>query len=220
MFRRGAFFFVVLCLAVGIPYASTEWGQVSHLFSGSTSTSAETPADGTPSAAAAAVGLPLSTPVLGGVTPGAPTADLPPIVDLGEALRFDVTNSWILGRWPRVTTGLPDENMQGYRVPLVTGTGEDDLAGSLTYYFNTAHRCRRITFQGTTGDARKLINLLTTHYGFVQQKSSEPGLYVYQIRWNGRATSELHVRPARVVRASIPMGRFEVLLAMNDPNAG
>ena len=143
----------------------------------------------------------------------------PPLVEIGEALRFDVTAAWVLGRWPRVTAGLPNEELQGYRVALVTGVQDDDLAGSLTYYFNKHQRCQRITFQGTTGDARKLVGYLMQRYGFRQQTSDDPNLYLYQIRWNGRALSELHIRPARIVRANAPLSRFEVLLAMNDPNA-
>ena len=151
---------------------------------------------------------------------GLPASDAeinaPPVVEMADALRFDVTASWILGRWPRVTAGLPDAGLQGYRVALVSGTRDDDLAGALTYYFNKNHVCQRITFQGTTGDARKLIAMLTTRFGFERQTSDDPGVYLYQIRWNGRATSELQVRPARVIRASAPTARFEVLLAMND----
>ena len=116
--------------------------------------------------------------------------------------------------------GLPDADQQGYRVPLVTGMRDDDLAGSLTYYFNKQQRCRRITFQGTTGDARRLIALVTKRFGFVQHATDDPSLLVYQSRWNGRAISEVHIRPARVVRSSDPQSRFEVLLALNDPDAG
>ncbi len=218
MIRRSMFFFAVLCVAAGIPYFSTEWGKVGGWFS-SSSPASEPAIDGTTNAASSSAGFPVATPVLGAVTPGTPGADATPVVDLAEAFRFDVTNAWILGHWPRVTTGLPDENLQGYRVPLVTGTREADLAGSLTYYFNTQQRCKRITFQGTTGDARRLVETLKTQFHFEQQITNDPSLYVYQIRWNGRATSELQIRPARVVRASVPFGRFEVLLAMNNPDA-
>ncbi len=60
-------------------------------------------------------------------------------------LRFDVTVEWVMQRWPRVSTGLPYLQLQGYRVPLVTGTKVADLAGSLTYYFNARQQVQRIT---------------------------------------------------------------------------
>ena len=43
---------------------------------------------------------------------------------LDEVLRFDLTPDWILHRWPRVSTGLAQLDLQGYRVPLVSGTRE------------------------------------------------------------------------------------------------
>jgi len=228
MFRRGMFLFIVMCAAIGVPYVTTEWSKVSHLFSSQPNAAAGRPtnsavgAPGTDSAGYPINGmLSNTTPLV--TTPGLPAGDAeidaPPVVELSDALRFDVTASWILGRWPRVTAGLPDAGLQGYRVALVSGTREDDLAGALTYYFNKNHVCQRITFQGTTGDARKLISMLTTRFDFARQTSDDPGVYLYQIRWNGRATSELQVRPARVIRASAPTARFEVLLAMNDGTA-
>jgi hypothetical protein len=222
MFRRSMFYFLILCAAVGIPYLSTEWNKTSQWLSNRAGSSDTTPAASDPSApnsnAAGIGGLAgPNSPVFGAVTPGgADATPTPPLVDLAEALRFDVTSPWILGRWPRVTAGLPEEELQGYRVALVTGTRDDDLAGSLTYYFNKRQRCQRITFQGTTGDARKLIAYLTERYGFKQHTTNDPNLYVYQIRWNGSPLSELHIRPARIVRSNEPLARFEVLLAMND----
>ena len=142
----------------------------------------------------------------------------PPVTDLGEIFRFDVTTPWILGRWPRVTTRLADLDLQGYRVPLVTGTREDDLAGSLTYYFDKKQQAERITFRGTTGDARKLVRLLATRHGFVRQAHGDAGLYLYQVKWNGKAWSELHVRPKQVVSAASPYSRFEVALNMRRPH--
>jgi hypothetical protein len=219
MFRRGMLFFIVMCAAVGVPYAATEWGKISQTFSGQPAAATTTngnlpyPVAGTPGMSAAPM---VSMP---GLPATQAEIDAPPEVAMADALRFDVTASWILGRWPRVTAGLPDAGLQGYRVALVTGTQDDDLAGSLTYYFNRNHVCQRITFQGTTGDARKLIAMLTTRYGFERQMSDDPSVWLYQIRWNGRATSELQVRPARVIRASEPTARFEVLLAMNDGSA-
>ena len=165
MFRHSMFYFLVLCAAVGIPYFSTEWNSKSSQWFSGRSVS-ETPAAVEGTAAANSTGMGnLAAPDSPAFTAPAPTlanaVPAPPVVDLSEALRFEVTSAWVLGRWPRVTAGLPDEDLQGYRVALVTGTREDDLAGSLTYYFNKHQRCQRITFQGTTGDARKLIAYLT-----------------------------------------------------------
>jgi len=68
-----------------------------------------------------------------------------------------------------------DYELHGLRVALITGTNSWDLHGSLTYYFDTSHRVQRITFRGWSGDATKLITLLTQKYGFRQQQTHWAG---------------------------------------------
>ena len=95
-------------------------------------------------------------------------------------LRFDVTASWVMQHWPRVSTGLPYLQLQGYRVALVTGTRVTDLAGSLTYYFNAQQQVQRITFRGTTGDPSVLVALLAGRYGFARRVMNDPGVVLYE----------------------------------------
>ncbi len=225
MFRRSLFYFALLGGAAGIPYVATEYKKIGQMFSVPATTPSDAAASGTiASSSGGDLKSAMPTPVAPLAPPSlnntmTPIAQAPVTVDLGEALRFEVSAAWILGHWPRVTACLPDEGLQGYRVPLVSGTMEDDLAGSLTYYFNSHQRCQRITLQASTGDARKIVALVTKRFGFVPQTSSEPGLYLYQLRWNGQAVSELHIRPAHIIRATEPNGRFDVLLALNNPGA-
>ena len=226
MFRNSMFYLLVLCAAVGIPYFSSEWNKGGSWFGRSASdppvaigASTDGAAPQTSTSGAASGPAIVGDPVSSAAAAQRPVSSTTPIVDLTEALRFEVTSAWVLGRWPRVTAGLPEQDLQGYRVPLVTGTREDDLAGSLTYYFNKHQRCQRITFQGTTGDARKLVAYLSQQYGFKQQTSNDSNLFLYQVRWNGTPLSELHIRPARVIRADAPLARFEVLLALNNHQA-
>ena len=115
-----------------------------------------------------------------------------PLPSLAEVLRFDVTVEWILRRWPRVTTGLPYLQLQGYRVPLVTGTGMSDVAGSLTYYFNAQQQVQRITLRGTTGDPSVLASILTSRYRFARRLTNDPGVV-------------LSTRPS--IRAIVPPAR-------------
>jgi hypothetical protein len=129
-----------------------------------------------------------------------------------------VTPDWIVARWPRVSAGLAHLELQGYRVPLVTGTAEDDLAGALTYYFNPRQQLQRITFHGTTGDTRKLVALLSARFGFARRVVNDPGVFLYERPdSDGRPTSFLWLRPARVVRASEPHHRFEVAFLIERP---
>lgn len=141
-----------------------------------------------------------------------------PVHDLAEVLRFDVSPGWVVARWPRVSTGLAQLQLQGYRVPLVTGTARDDLAGALTYYFNPRQEMQRLTFHGTTGDARKLVHLVTTRYGLARRLTNDPGMFLYERQAaNGEAKSFLWIRPAAVVKANDPLGRLEVALLLERP---
>lgn len=151
------------------------------------------------------------------LTTAAPEPAVAGPVDMSEALRFEIDPAWVLGHWPRVSTRLAQLDLEGLRVPWVSGTQDDDLAGSLTYYFAPNERLQRITFFGTTGDGRKLVALLSTLHGFQRQESEDPRLYLYQVRGKDKAVSELRIWPADVVRADEPRARFNVALWIERP---
>jgi len=210
-----AFLALVLVIAAAGPVvffsASDIWanasGAVSSVWSkitsGSDKVEPKTPADA----------LALSPPQL--LLEGIPERDI------ADAFRFDVSTGWVMRNWPRVSTGLAQLRLQGYRVPLVTGTAEDDLAGSLTYYFNSQQQVQQIAFYGTTGNASKLIRFLTTRYGFVRRRTNDASLFLYEVVGSdGKLKSELRVRPARVIKSSDPLQRFEVALVMERPEKG
>jgi hypothetical protein len=216
------FFLSFMASAIGIPYLLSSSGEllssVKSKFTGSSSSGAALAAAKTEATAATD---PLD-PEFGAVAPR-PGFDLSgkpkPIEglgaqDLAQVLHFDGTPGWVMARWPRVTSGLAQLDLQGYRVPLVTGTAENDLAGSLTYYFDKEQHVKYITFQGATGDPRKLIDLVTRKYNFKPEPTNDPGLSLYLVKWNGRPMSELRIRPARVLRADQPNARFHIELAM------
>ena len=147
------------------------------------------------------------------------TGDLPvegvPVNRLAEVFRFDVSTGWVMQRWPRVSTGMSDLQLQGYRVPLMTGTEVTDLAGSLTYYFNAEQQVERITFRGATGDARELIELVTKRYRFTRRMTNNPGLFVYEsVHAKHKRHSILQVRLAPVVKSSNPYRKFDVTLSI------
>ena len=143
---------------------------------------------------------------------------LTPLPSLDEVLSFDRSVEWVMQRWPRVSTGLTYLQLQGYRVPLVTGTGLSDVAGSLTYYFNAGQQVQRITFRGTTGDPTPLGDPSAGRYHFARRLTNDPGLVLYEVVDSGnKPAGTLKIRSARVVKASQPYTRFEVDLAMDRP---
>jgi hypothetical protein len=137
---------------------------------------------------------------------------------LDEVLRFDVTPRWITDRWPRVSTVRSEHDLQGLRVPLVTGTGTQDISGSLTYYFDHYQRVRRVTLRGQTGDERALVQMASARFGLKPEASLTAGMYVS--RWNGRPVNVLHVSLAPVVHAAVANGRLLIDMELNDADGG
>ncbi|MFI4874018.1 MAG: DUF6690 family protein [Blastopirellula sp. JB062] len=140
----------------------------------------------------------------------------PPVHDFLEVFNFSADARWVSTRWPRVSTALADLNLEGLRAPLVTGSRYDDLAGSITYYFDRDGHVQRITFQGTTGDERRLIAMLTRHFDFKHEPTLDAGLYL--VKWNGDPTSVLMLRNATVIDATQPHKRLTVSLEINRPS--
>ena len=148
-------------------------------------------------------------------TDAAASAKLPPVdgsqpIRFEEVFRLDVNSAWLMARWPRVSTGLAELNLHGYRVPLVTGKKEDDLAGALTYYYDKDQVIQKMTFRGLTGDPRRLVHFVTNQYKLEREIVDDPALQVYRLKGTGIKPSALTIRPARVVRADAPRERFDV----------
>ena len=208
MFGRTGFA-MVLAGAVGAPYLMSS--GVEGL------TSAKPAAESSPSDASAATDPPVDPANVAAQLDSPALAEPAPAIPLEEVFRFDHTTAWVLGHWPRISAGLAELDMQGYRAPLVTGGRTDDLAGSLTYYFNKRQRVQRITFFGTTGDARRLVALLALRHGFVREIADDPSLFLYRVRQNRKVISELRIKPTSVVRADAPYSRFELALFIERP---
>jgi hypothetical protein len=215
MFRTVLLGAMLLGAAAGGPYLFSNAPDLLGQFSGSPDEDAPNAATTEkPGAASAGESDPLAA---------IPTGKLPelegqPVADLAEVLRFDISPGWVLARWPHVTTGMAHVQYQGYRVPLVTGTKADDLAGSLTYYFGAKQQVERIVFRGTTGDVRKLVALVMNRYGFVRRLTNDPGLFLYEAAGDdGRVHSMLNVRAAPVIKADDQHHRYQVDLTISRP---
>jgi hypothetical protein len=141
----------------------------------------------------------------------------PPIAELADVLRFDITPAWITQRWPRVMNARSGSSEQVYRVPLVTGAKPSDLAGSLTYYFDEEQHLRRIYFQGHTGDAAPLVDHLAQHHKFQRHLSGDPSQTLYEVR--GSSTNRLVVRNSPLIDASQPQTRYRLELLLERPSA-
>ncbi len=141
-----------------------------------------------------------------------------PVQDLRDVLRFDITPDWVTQRFSRVSTVLAELNLDGLRVPLVTGVSAGDLAGSISYYFDRQSRLQRVMLHGFTGDATSVVNTMTQYYGLQPEPSLEAG--VYTRRWNGRPVHFLRISRAPIVYSDATHHKFIVFLELNQPDLG
>ncbi len=140
----------------------------------------------------------------------------PRVEDFGEVFRFDLPPRWVVSRWSRVTTILAEYDLEGLRVPFVSGTDLDDIAGSLTYYYDKQHQLQRISFEGRTGDERRLVQFMQQAFNLKVEPSHYAGLLLE--KWNGQPKSVLLIRHAPVVLSAEPHSRLEITLELNRPN--
>lgn len=131
-------------------------------------------------------------------------------ISLQEVFSMNVSKEWVYHHWARKSTGLSELGLFGIRVPLVTGTQLYDLAGSLTYFFGSDGRVRRITFRGTTGDTNRLVSVAVQQYGLQPQATPVAGEQLFQVRRENLVFSQLRTRPAAVLWASSPHDSFTV----------
>jgi hypothetical protein len=125
----------------------------------------------------------------------------------------------------------PNQKLQGYRVPLVTGTrrpgdelggsviNDDDLAGSLTYYFDSQHKLQKIVFDGVTGNAERLIRDVATPYGLERTQTTDPSLFLYQRNGWSKSESQLRVRTSELMTRASSNRRFQVWLVLTPKPA-
>lgn len=138
-----------------------------------------------------------------------------PVTQFDEVIRFDVYPEWVKTRWNRVSSTPGEFDLQGMRVPLVTGNQTYDLSGSLTYYFDSNRQIQRILFQGWTGDPNQLVRFLSSEYGFKQQTGNHPGLFTKNKFF--RTHSVLRLDTPALINQSEQQRQTMVYLELNHP---
>ncbi len=139
-----------------------------------------------------------------------------PVRDLREVLRFDIGPGWVAQNFARVSTVLSEFNLDGLRVPVVTGTSQADLAATITYYFDNKQQLRRINLQGLTGDPSGIATLMQQYYRLTPEASL--GGHLYTTKWNSQVTSMMHVAPAPIMYATAQHSRYAIFLELNQPD--
>ena len=137
------------------------------------------------------------------------------VYDLREVLRFDIVPGWLPQRFARVSTVTSNVQMDGLRVPLITGTQPNSIAGTLTYYFDASQTLKRINLHGLTGDPSQLANLMVQYYQLRPEQSL--GGQLFTTRWNNRITSVLQIAPAPIIYAGADHSKYIIFLELNQP---
>ncbi|MEO1497696.1 MAG: DUF6690 family protein [Planctomycetota bacterium] len=138
---------------------------------------------------------------------------------LNEVLRWEITKGWVFRSWDRKSTGLADSELFGVRVPVVTGRGMADVAGALSYYFDSQGTLQRIRLVGTTADTNGVAHLAATRFGLRRRVSASPGDQLFQAEENGQVRSQLRTRPEAVLWGTSPHNSFRIELEANRPGS-
>jgi hypothetical protein len=210
MFRRPLWLTGMLAAAALLPYLTLD-DQVAQFVRGSYErlTGRGQPQEVDPLAILAE----LEKPRPAAAAPAGSAADLPGSVPLQEALRFDATPEWIASRWPRVTSVADDAALTGLRVPLVSGTEPTDVAGSLTYYFDSQRQVERITLLGVTGDHSRLVALVCGKFGL--RPSQTPGAEVYVAGHSSAPASTLRIANLPLGHVATSTARLQLVLDLH-----
>lgn len=119
----------------------------------------------------------------------------------------------IMRRLDEFTEVRDAKGRNGVRLTLVSGDQLDDLAGSLTYWFDHRGRACRIQFDGVTGDPGRLISYVGRYQRMAARGCSVDALYVRDGRAGPR--SLLHLSRPRKVNLETLYGRYRVKLELN-----
>ncbi len=221
-------------LLLGVALAGTIGGPIAyfHFFSHGNSPAQATAAEPlagtthrasygeTASSTTGSPGSEITAKIAGPAMPDTPSDRQPSVRvhDAASVFDFQITPEWIVAHWPAVSTGLAQLQLEGYRVPLITGTAQHDLAGSLTYYFNAEQKLQQITFIGTTGDPRPLIGLLTARFHLTRRLANDPGLVLYQaVDSSNRLANNLQIRLVPLAEPNDPYRCYNIELSLARP---
>lgn len=208
---RKFYFLILLGLAIGVPYLLMQngsGGESRGLLDWLGSISKSTATDESTGTGANLAGMAPANLTSSGA---AASQDMP----FESVFRFDLTPADVTRMWPQVIRVYEGDSM-GFRVALVTGTQPDDLAGSLTYYFGKTNELNRISFLGATGDARRLIRVISAEYQLKEVPTKTAGLYVNG--WNSNPKSALRLAYAPRIDSRHQNQQLEVFLELNRSN--
>ena len=88
-----------------------------------------------------------------------------PQENLDEVFSFNWTPNQLASRWPKMT----QTRLNGFRVcrtSLLSGHGDTDIVGAVTYRFDSRDRLKSVRFTGFAVDPARLVQLAQGRFGF------------------------------------------------------
>ena len=135
-----------------------------------------------------------------------------------DFFQFDITQEWITRRWPDEVTEIEENTIRGYRVPLVSGTSEQDLYGSMIYYFGPGDTLSRISFLGSTGDAKYQIQWIGQQFGF-HKKRRKGKTAIFQPQKENNYQGILKIAPKSIIASDVTTQRYDIHLVVDRNKA-
>ena len=143
-------------------------------------------------------------------------ADGGQISSFNRIFQCGAPRSWVQRTYDDASRTM-DQQREGLRVTLVTGDRLEDLAGSLTYWFDRQGRVERIRFQGVTGNPAKLVSFANRSHKMVARGCERDAIFVRDGK-NG-PLHLLHISRLPFVNVQTQFGRYEVTLELNRPGS-
>ena len=138
------------------------------------------------------------------------------ISSFNKIFQCGAPRSWVQRTYDDASRTM-DQQREGLRVTLVTGEKLEDLAGSLTYWFDRQGQVERITFQGVTGNPAKLVSFAHRSHKMVARRCERDAIFVRDGK-NG-PLHLLHISRLPFVNVQTQYGRYEITLELNQPGS-
>ncbi len=134
------------------------------------------------------------------------------IADFNTVFQCGAPRSWVQRTYGDISETV-DGQREGLRVSLVTGNRLEDVAGSLTYWFDRQGRVEQIYFQGVTGNPAKLASFACRSQKMVARQHDRDALFIR----TGKDGPQhlLHISRKPLVNVSTLHGRYKVTLELN-----
>lgn len=94
-----------------------------------------------------------------------------PQANLTEIFNFSLTPAAVENKFRQVTK-TEIAGFYIYRSSLISGHGDQDIAGAITYQFSRRNRLKSIRFSGFATDPGKLVQFASAQFGFAATNQS------------------------------------------------